>query len=501
MRWLDTGGHGSPGDVRGEAIVVAWVALSTCRPAAAAEGAGPAEGCVEALARVAGGLAAGETGGAVPLFARCPDLPEAALVAGALAIVVGRFDVAAPALRRAEQEPALAARANHLAGLWALAVKDPVAARKNLRVALEADPDLAAARVARIVVAARHGTPAEALHEARLLAERPGAVRCLPDLELLVLDGLVAEALDRATRRLAPRCAACWQTIADLVARQAGRRTGAAANALWERAAAALGRVLEITPGDHEARLALGRALSALRRPGQAAEVYREGIRHDPRRARWRLLAGRELLAAGQPAEALPLVERAAGEGEAGAWSLVGRARHGLGRTGARQALERALAVERGRARAEDLLALGQVLLAEGDARAARTRLEEAAALDPDRRATHYGLSSALRALGDRAGADRVLARYRVRLEADQGRIAAEERLGHRRAAVVEALRLLSEGRPDAARARLEPWQDAAPTPLLALARAGVIAAGGGDPAPLLPGLALAALRANPWVP
>jgi len=456
-------------------------------------------GCPEAVARVAASLAARRPSGADRLLARCPDVPEAALVAGAIAVVSARWDVAAPALERAEQDPALAAVANHLAGVWSIIAGDRVAARKNLRTALELDPRLSPARIGRLVVAARWGSTEEALREAIELARQPGSVRDLADLDLLALEVPVSQALRRVTERLDPTCALCWRVMADLEVLGAEKRAGSASNRRWLRAEAALRRALELAPEDRESRLALGHARTILGQYGAAARVYLEGLELEPSWARWSLLAAVALVRASRPAEALPLAERAAGAGERGAWSIVGRARQAVGRPDARDAFERALESPGDTPRSEDLLALGQELLAAGEVPAARARLEAAAALDPTRRATSYALSMVLRTLGDAQGADRVLDRYRKRLEADQAQIVAEERISNRGASVADALRLLADERVDEAQRRLARWGADPSAPLLQLARAGIALAAGRPPGDLLP-MVDAARAANGWL-
>jgi len=457
--------------------------------------------CPKHLAAAAERLMLGDPLGGTLALGACPDLPEAGLVAGVAAVAASRRRLASAALDRAETDPELTAASNHIAGVWALLVGDTTSARRSFGRALASDPAFAPSRVGRILLAARAGDQRQALAEARELAARPGGLRCPQDLDLRDQYGIVASALERATRRHAPDCVSCWRVIADLHGTRAATRRGKAAQTLWGRAEEALGRALRLAPGAWRARMALGRVLGAQGRHGAAAEVYRAGRRIEPDRREWGSLLGAALLQAHRPAEALPLLEEAARHDVPSVWYLVGRARHALGRPDAIEAFERAVAAAGDRATAADLTALGQEYLAAGDATRARALLERAVALDPQDRTSHYALASALRVLGDADRAAEVLARFESMLDAFQKRLAEDEEARHVEAATAEALRLLSEGDPAAARARLAPWKDAAGKPMLLLALAGVAASRKKGAAPSLREVVAAVVAANEWVP
>lgn len=167
-----------------------------------------------------------------------------------------------------------------------------------------------------------------------------------------------------------------------------------------------LAAVAGLDPDDGEARLALGRRLRALDRPGAAAAALRAALRLDPTTFEaWRELAA-ILRDDGQFAAALPLARHLVTlrDDDARAHLMLGVVLDELGdRQGAADALQRALTLDGTLHAARRRLARALESLGRWDA--ALEQWQDAALREPRRAATLMGLGDALARLGRHADA------------------------------------------------------------------------------------------------
>ena len=403
-------------------------------------------GCLQWATAAVAALAVGAPVAPTP----CVGEGAVALTVGAISGIQGEAGRAAAALRAAERGDAWAARANYLAGVWSLRVRDPVSAEANFRAALDFNPSLARARVGLVVARTRRGRRAGALKAARGFSGGIGALRGPADLELRRVEEVLGPALELTLDGPNNGCSGCWSKLGEAYAAAAQRRVPALASSWWDRAAEAFRRAVAEDPGNPQLRMALGRALSQRSRHPAALAVYRAGLAQVPGWTHGRLLIAAALLDMHRPSEAIAELEAVAPAlGDRAGWSLLGTAYRSVGRSkDALAAYGRAL--RRGPEQVGDLLGLHHASWQAGEG--GRIDLvERAAEREPGHAGAWFALAQARQASGDRAGARRAHDRYAKLSEAVQARLDREEAGVRVSMTASEALAEIAGGRRAAA--------------------------------------------------